>query len=115
MLEFSRRPTLATGYLIWVYTGSTEAAGTNAKITLVLRGELGIVKKTVDTSLQGTMESGKTDFVVIQSLDAGKLIEIAKYNSMGVSFFGNSARRCEKIWLLVWGMVLRDSCVWSQY
>ncbi|KAH9211681.1 hypothetical protein DL95DRAFT_464636 [Leptodontidium sp. 2 PMI_412] len=84
------------GYLLWVYTGNTGAAGTDAKITFVVRGELGIAKKTVDTSLQGRMESGKTDFVVIHSRDLGNLFEVTIYNDMGASFLGNSARRCDK-------------------
>ncbi|KAL5313048.1 hypothetical protein ACEPPN_019475 [Leptodophora sp. 'Broadleaf-Isolate-01'] len=85
------------GYLLWVYTGNTGAAGTDAKITFVVRGELGIAKKTVDTSLQGRMESGKTDFVVIHSRDLGNLFEVTIYNDMGASFLGNSAWRCDKI------------------
>ncbi|KAH6708800.1 hypothetical protein BKA61DRAFT_614919 [Leptodontidium sp. MPI-SDFR-AT-0119] len=76
---------------------SKPAAGTDAKITFVVRGELGIAKKTVDTSLQGRMESGKTDFVVIHSRDLGNLFEVTIYNDMGASFLGNSAWRCDKI------------------
>jgi hypothetical protein len=94
------RITPAPGYLLIVTTGTVGAEGTDAFLTFVLRGELGMAKKTVDSSYQGRMESGATDYIVIQSRDLGKLIDITVYNDMSRSVLGNSAWNCGTIWVV---------------
>jgi hypothetical protein len=89
--------TVSAGYVLIVRTSSQGAAGTDADITFAVRGELGIVKKRVNTSLQGRMENDGTDFVTIQARDVGSLIDITIRNDMANSVLGNSRWRCESI------------------
>jgi hypothetical protein len=85
------------GYELVVKTGSTGAAGTDADLTFVVRGELGVAKKTVNTSLLGRMESGGTDYIVVQSRDVGDLIDVTVRNDMSRSLLGNSRWRCDSV------------------
>lgn len=98
-------------YLLTIRTGSQGAAGTDANLTFTVRGELGVIKKVVDTSLRGSwdpltspltwvegrMESGGTDFVVIRSRDIGELIDVTVFNDMARDILGNSRWRCDSI------------------
>jgi hypothetical protein len=85
------------GYDLVVKTGSIGAAGTDASLTFMVRGELGVGKKTVNTSLLGRMEGGGTDYVFVQSRDLGNLIDVTVRNDMSRSLLGNSRWRCDSV------------------
>jgi glycerophosphoryl diester phosphodiesterase len=66
-----------SAYGLTVRTSDIHLAGTDANVTFTLHGSKGTSSVTVDTSYNGRMERGATNFVVLTSRDLGSLQTIS--------------------------------------